>query len=102
MMTLNDNIETPGSIGDQQRLLELIPTDPPIGYAELRRKSRLAGADLDGDDRVGVTDLLIVLRNFGGGAAACLDNADCDDDDACTFDLCILGTCFHFPIPNCP
>ena len=59
-------------------------------------------ADLDGDGRVGVPDLLIVLRNFGCGAAACLDNADCDDDDACTFDLCILGTCFHFPIPNCP
>ena len=59
-------------------------------------------ADLDGDTCVGVPDLLILLSNFGCGAAACLDNADCDDGDPCTFDLCILGSCFNFPIPDCP
>ncbi len=35
------------SDGDRQRLLELIPSDPAIGYVELRRKSLLAVADLD-------------------------------------------------------
>lgn len=47
-MTLNDGTKFSGSIGDRQRLLELIPADPPIGYLELRRKPRLTGTDLDG------------------------------------------------------
>ncbi len=88
-----------------------IDGDGQVGIADLLLLFRDFGAcpdcedciaDLNDDCSVGVPDLLIVLRNFGCGAAACLDNADCDDGDACTFDLCILGTCFHFPNPDCP
>ncbi|PKB71413.1 MAG: hypothetical protein BZY87_06045 [SAR202 cluster bacterium Io17-Chloro-G6] len=47
-MTRNDGQQFSSSIGNRQRLLEFIPIDPPIGYLELRRNSRLSGADLDG------------------------------------------------------
>ena len=47
-MTLDDGLQFSSSIGNRQRLLELIPADPPIGYLELRRKTRLTGSDLDG------------------------------------------------------
>ena len=47
-MTLDDIPQYSSSIGNRQRLLEFIPADPPIGYLELRRKTKLAGADLDG------------------------------------------------------
>ncbi len=57
-------------------------------------------ADLTDDCSVGVPDLLIVLRNFGCGPAACISNANCDDGNPCTVDLCIGGSCFNFPIPH--
>ena len=44
---LDDGLQISRSTGKRQRLLELIPADPPIGYLELRRKTRLAGSDLD-------------------------------------------------------
>ena len=47
-MTLDDGPQFSSSIGNRQRLLELIPAEPPIGYLELRRKTRLGVADLDG------------------------------------------------------
>ena len=47
-MTLNDGLEISSSVGNRQRLFELIPADPPIGYLELRRKIKLTAADLDG------------------------------------------------------
>ena len=40
--------QTPNTTGRRQRLLEAIPAGPPIGYLELRRKTELAGAELDG------------------------------------------------------
>ena len=45
------------SNGDRQRLIELIPSDPAIGYLELRRRSVLAVADLD--------DALVALEFLG-------------------------------------
>ena len=47
-MTLDDNNYLSGSMGNRQRLLELIPTDPPIGYLELRGKTEMTVAGLDG------------------------------------------------------
>ena len=44
---LDDGLQFSRSIGKRQRLFELIPADPPIGYLELRRKTKLAGGDLD-------------------------------------------------------
>jgi hypothetical protein len=33
----------------------------------------------------------------------CVTNADCDDGDPCTYDVCgnLSGMCFHDPIPSC-
>ena len=31
----------------------------------------------------------------------CVTDADCDDGDYCTEDLCIDGLCHHYPIPDC-
>ena len=47
-MTQNDGLRFLSSVANRQRLLELIPTDPPIGYLELRRKTKLVASDLDG------------------------------------------------------
>lgn len=47
-MTLDDGTQYSGFLGNRRRLLELIPTDPPIGYLELRGMAKLAVADLDG------------------------------------------------------
>ena len=47
-MTIDDGLQFSSSVGNRQRLLELIPADPPIGYLELRRETNLSGADLDG------------------------------------------------------
>ncbi|MCI0362753.1 MAG: hypothetical protein L0Y44_12655 [Phycisphaerales bacterium] len=58
--------------------------------------------DLNGDGIVDIHDLLIVILNFGCGAQPCETHADCDDGDPCTFDVCILGGCHHFTLPNCP
>ena len=47
-MTLEDGQQFSSSVGNWQRLLEHIPVDPPVGYLELRRKTKLVAADLDG------------------------------------------------------
>ncbi len=47
-MATNDDMEFSSSIGNRQRLLQLIPAGPPIGYLELRTKTKLNIADLDG------------------------------------------------------
>ena len=47
-MTQNDGLQYSSSISNRQRLLGLIPTDPPIGYLELRRRTTLSSSDLDG------------------------------------------------------
>lgn len=47
-MTLDDGLQFSSSIGNRQRLLEHIPIDPPIGYLELRRKTKLPEGNLDG------------------------------------------------------
>ena len=54
--------------------------------------------DVDGDGTVGIGDFLAVLMDFGCGAATCMSDADCDDGDDCTFDLCLHGTCLNIPI----
>ena len=60
-------------------------------------------ADFDGDGCVGIVDLLTLIGNFGPCSIECLSHAGCDDDNPCTIDLCIGGKCFHVPIggPNC-
>ncbi len=58
-------------------------------------------ADVNGDGVVNVQDLIVVLINFGCGAAACIDNSNCDDGVPCTIDLCLGGSCFHIPIVAC-
>ena len=60
-------------------------------------------ADLDGDGLVIVPDLLIVLANFGpcDGQPVCESDADCDDGNDCTIDICIAGVCADIPIPDC-
>lgn len=56
-------------------------------------------ADLDGSGVVDVLDLLTLIGNFGPCAGIeCLDHSSCDDDNGCTIDLCIGGTCYHIPI----
>ena len=47
-MTLDDGLQFSSSIGNRQRLLEHIPIDPPIGYLELRRKTKLPEGNIDG------------------------------------------------------
>ena len=42
-----------------------------------------------------------VILDFGCGLSACESNADCDDGDPCTFDICIIGVCLNFTIPDC-
>ena len=32
----------------------------------------------------------------------CDSNADCDDDNACTAEACVQGTCFYETVPQCP
>jgi hypothetical protein len=58
-------------------------------------------ADLDGDETVGISDLIIVILDFGCGFTACESDAECDDGDDCTFDICIHGFCLHIPDPHC-
>lgn len=58
-------------------------------------------ADLNADGFVDVMDLLAVLEDLGCGVPTCQDSADCDDGDPCTHDICIIGFCFHLPIPGC-
>ncbi len=57
--------------------------------------------DLNDSGAVDVLDLIVVLLDLGCGAAACIDNSNCDDGDPCTIDLCLGGSCFHIPIVAC-
>ena len=43
---------------------------------------------------IGVTVLILGVR------APCSVDADCDDDDSCTMDLCQSGTCVHEDVDN--
>ncbi len=59
-------------------------------------------ADLDADGEVGINDLIVVLQNYGPcEGEGCVSNEECDDGNDCTFDLCLGGVCYNFPIPNC-
>jgi excisionase family DNA binding protein len=46
-MTLDDNQQLRDAAANRRLVLEQIPEDPAAGYLELRRKTGLAGADLD-------------------------------------------------------
>lgn len=58
--------------------------------------------DVNGDGVVDVADVLMVLLNFGPceGGETCETSADCDDGDPCTVNICIDGQCVDFPNPN--
>lgn len=59
-------------------------------------------ADLNGDGIVNAADLIQVVQNFGPcDAPSCAGHGDCDDGNPCTIDLCIGGSCYHIPIPDC-
>jgi hypothetical protein len=59
-------------------------------------------ADANGDGTVDVNDLLIVIDNFGPcDGPGCESSEDCDDGDPCTVDICIQGSCFNIPLPDC-
>ncbi len=59
-------------------------------------------ADLDADGTVGVLDLLLLLQNFGPcEGKGCQSHEECDDGDDCTWDVCIMGICYNFQIPDC-
>ena len=60
-------------------------------------------ADFDGDGCVTVLDLLTLIGNIGPCAGIeCLDHSGCDDENPCTIELCIGGKCFHVPLgPGC-
>ena len=47
-MTQEDGQRYLASIAIRRRLLEAIPTEPAIGFFELREKTRIYGSDLDG------------------------------------------------------
>ena len=47
-MTQQSGQQYLASILFQRRILEAIPTDPPIGYSQLLEKTHLSGSDLDG------------------------------------------------------
>ena len=47
-MTQQSGQQYLASILLQQRILEAISIDPPIGYSQLQEKTHLSGSDLDG------------------------------------------------------
>jgi hypothetical protein len=65
--------------------------------------------DLDFDSDVDFADFAIMQNNFtghdlclGGTCVECLDNSDCNDNDACTTDVCeVDNTCSNTPISGC-
>lgn len=72
------------------------------GWGTCPDKPEPCPADVDGDGTVGVHDLIAVLLNFGPcDGVGCGSHSDCDDEDDCTFDLCIHGLCLNLPIPGC-
>ena len=50
-----------------------------------------------------LSDVRLVVRAVKGGAglSACTVDADCDDGNACTTDLCDESVCTNRPIPGC-
>ena len=80
----------------------LLSADPTLTPAEVRQAIRDGAVDLGatGFDTVyghGRIDAVNSLALLGPG---CTTNADCDDADACTTDVCTAGSCSNTPI-NC-
>ncbi len=43
----------------------------------------------------------VAMKSKGKCAGKCVMNADCNDNDKCTMDLCMAGVCKNTKIPNC-
>jgi hypothetical protein len=56
--------------------------------------------DLDDSGVVDIHDFITVIVDFGCGQVGCESDADCDDGNECTYDICIHGICLNIPI--CP
>lgn len=57
--------------------------------------------DLTGDGMTDFNDIIAVISDFGCGFQDCESNADCDDGDPCTIDICTGFGCIHIPNGDC-
>lgn len=53
--------------------------------------------DADGNGAVDFNDLILVVSNYGCGIAGCESDADCDDGDDTTIDICMPWGCINIP-----
>ncbi len=57
--------------------------------------------DFNGDGSVDLLDYLSYFNTATGQSSPPCDPPICADADMCTIDVCIVGVCQHFSIPNC-
>jgi len=57
--------------------------------------------DLSKDGQVNGADVGLLLAEWGDCPLDPCAGVDCDDQDPCTIDYCLDGTCYHTPIDGC-